>query len=73
MTTALNLPVDGSNAPPASTTTLGVPVGGSDAMREGELVAAGALGEEETPIGNGAMGDSSIPPIQQSTLYPLFQ
>ncbi len=71
--TALDLPVDGSDASPASTTTLGVPVGGSDATREGELAAAGAVGEEETPISNGAMGDSSIPPMQQSTLYPLFR
>ena len=71
-TTALNLLVDGSNAPPASTTTLGVPVGGSDATREGELAAAGAVGEEETPVGNSAMGNSSIPPMRQSTLYPLF-
>ncbi len=72
-TTALDLPVNGSDAPPASTTTLGMPVGGSDATREGELVAAGAVGEEETPVSNGAMGDSSTPPMQQSTLYPLFQ
>jgi hypothetical protein len=71
-TTALDLPVDGSDSPPASTTTLGVLVGGSNAMRDGELAAAGAVGEEETPIGNGATGDSSIPPMQQSTLYPLF-
>jgi hypothetical protein len=72
-TTALVLPVDGSDAPPASTTTLGMPVGGSNATREGELAAAGAISEEETPVGNGATGDSSIPPMQQSTLYPLFQ
>jgi hypothetical protein len=73
LTTALDLPVDGSDAPPASTTTLGVPVGDSDVTREGELAAAGAVGEEETPLSNGPMGDSSIPPMRQSTLYPLFR
>jgi hypothetical protein len=72
-TTALDLLVDGSDAPPTSTTTLGVLVGGSNATREGESAAAGAIGEEETPVGNGATGDSSIPPMQQSTLYPLFR
>jgi hypothetical protein len=71
-TTALNLPVDGSDAPPVSTTTLGMPVGGSNATREGESAAPGAIGEDETPVGNGATGDSSIPPMQQSTLYPFF-
>jgi hypothetical protein len=72
-TTALNLLVDGSDAPPASTTTLDVPVSRSNATSEGELAAAGVVGEEETPVGKGATGDSSIPPMQQATLYPLFQ
>jgi hypothetical protein len=73
LATALDLPVNGSDAPPASTTTLGVPFGGSDATREGELAAAGAVGEEQTPVGKGATGDSSIPPMRQSALYPLFR
>ena len=41
----------------------------SDATREGEAVAAGTVGDNDTPIGNDAAGDSSIPPMQQSTLF----
>ena len=70
--TALDRPVDGSNTPPASTTALDLPVNGSDAEREGDSWAAGATGDNENPLGDGAGGDSSIPPMQQSDLFPIF-
>jgi hypothetical protein len=65
--TALDRLVDGSNAPPASTTVLDSSVDGSVATREGEAAAAGAVSNDDTPVGNDAVGDSSIPPMRQST------
>ena len=67
--TALDLLVNGSNAPPESTTALDLSVNVSNTTREGEAMAAGAVGNNDTPMGNNAAGDSSIPPIQQSTLF----
>jgi hypothetical protein len=32
-----------------------------------DALAAGANGDKETPTSNGAVGDSSIPPMQKST------
>ena len=61
--TALDRPVDGSDALPASTTALDLPVDGSNAEREGESWAAGATGDDENPLGDGAGGDFSIPPM----------
>jgi hypothetical protein len=70
--TALDRPVNGSDAPPASTTALDSPVDGSNAEWEGDSWAAGATGDDENPLGNGARGDSSIPPMQQSAFFPIF-
>ncbi len=72
-TTALGHLVDGSDAPPASATALYSSVDGSDVTREGEAVAAGAVGDDDTPVGNGATGDSSIPPMRKSTLFSYFR
>ena len=65
--TALDRLVDESDAPPASTTVLDSSVDDSAATREGEAAAAGAVSNDDTPVGNDAMGDSSIPPMRQST------
>jgi hypothetical protein len=67
--TALDRPVDGSDAPSASTTALDLPVDGSDAEREGDSWVAGATGDDENPLGDGAGGDSSIPPMRQSAFF----
>ncbi len=69
--TALDRPVNGSNSPPASTTALDSPVDGSIAAREGDTLAAGATGDNNNPLGDGAGGDSSIPPMQQSAYFPI--
>ena len=45
----------------------------SDATREGEATAAGAVCDDDTPVGNDATGDSSIPPMQQSTFLLHFR
>ena len=71
--TTLDRLVDGSDAPPASITALDSSVDGSDATREGEAAAAGAVGDDDTPVGNDAAGDSSIPPMRQSTLFSHFR
>ncbi len=65
---ALDRSVDGSNAPPASTTALGSLANGSNLSEEGDAMDAGSGGNKEAPIGNGATGDSSIPPMQQINL-----
>ena len=72
-TTALNLLVNGSYSPLASTTTLGTPADGSNAARVGEATPAGAAGNNRDPNGNGALGNSSIHPTQQSAFYPIIQ
>ena len=70
--TALDRLVDGSDAPPATTTALDSLVDGSVAAREGDTRAAGATGDDDNPRDDGAGGDSSIPPMRQSALYPIF-
>jgi hypothetical protein len=60
-TTALDCLVDGSNAPLALTTALGSPANGSKTSEEGDAADAGSVNNEEAPIGDGAMGVSSIP------------
>jgi hypothetical protein len=72
-TTALNRLVNGSNAPLALPAALGLPANGSNLSEEGDATDAGSFGKKETPIGDGIMGDSSIPLMQQSTFYPIFQ
>ena len=67
--TALDRLVDGSNASPASTIALDLSVNVSNATREGEAAAAGTVGDNDTPVGNDATGDYSIPPMQQATLF----
>jgi hypothetical protein len=72
-TTALDHSVDGSDAPPASTTALGLPADGSDLLEEGDVTDAGSDGNEVGPAGDGATATPSIPPMRQSTLFPIFQ
>jgi hypothetical protein len=36
-------------------------------------LVAGANGDEENPLGDGAEGDSSIPPMRQSALFRIFR
>jgi hypothetical protein len=71
--TALDHLVDGSDAPPASTTALGLPADGSDLPEEGDVTDAGSNGNEVGPAGNGATATPSIPPMRQSTLFPIFR
>ena len=42
-------------------------------MREGDTLAAGATGDDDNPLSDGAGGDSSIPPVRQSALFPIFR
>ena len=72
-TTALDRSVDGSDAPPASPTALGLPADGSDLPEEGDAMDAGSIGNEVGPAGNGATATPSIPPVRQSTFFPIFQ
>ena len=67
--TALNRPDNGSDAPPASNTVLNSPVDGSNMEREGDSWDAGATGDDENPLGDGAGGDFSIPPMLQSAFF----
>jgi hypothetical protein len=71
--TALDHLVDGSDAPPASTTALGLPADGSNLPEEGDVTDAGSDGNEVGPAGDGAMATPSIPPMRQSSLFPIFQ
>jgi len=71
--TALDHLVDGSNAPPASTTALGLPADGSNLPEEGDVMDAGSDGNEVGPAGNGTTATPSIPPMRQSTLFPIFR
>jgi hypothetical protein len=72
-TTALDHSVDGSDAPPASTTALVLPADESDLSEEGDVTDAGSDGNEVGPAGDGATATPSIPPMQQSTLFPIFR
>ena len=72
-TTALNHLVNGSDAPPASTTALGLPADGSDLSEEGNFTDAGSDGNNVGPTGGGTTDAPSIPPVQQSTLFPIFR
>ena len=72
-TTALDHLVDGSDAPPASTTALGLPANESDLSEEGDVTDAGSDGNEVGPAGDGATATHSIPPVRQSTLFPIFR
>jgi hypothetical protein len=71
--TALDHLVDGSDAPPASTTALGLPADGSDLPEERDVTDAGSDGNEVGPAGYGATATPSIPPMRQSTLFPIFR
>jgi hypothetical protein len=72
-TTALNHSVDGSDAPLASTTALGLPADESDLSEEGDVTDAGSDGNEAGSAGDGTMATPSIPPMRQSTLFPIFR
>jgi len=72
-TIALDHPVDGSNAPPASTTALRLPADGSDLSEEGDATDAGSDGNNVVPAGIGATDAPRIPPVQQSTFFPIFR
>jgi hypothetical protein len=71
-TTALDHSVDGSDPPPALTTALGLPADGSDLSEEGDATDAGSNGNDVGPAVSGATDAPSIPPVQQSTLFPIF-
>jgi len=71
-TTALDHSVDGSDAPPAFTTALGLPANGSNLSEEGDVTDAGSDGNDVGPAGGGATDAPHIPPVQQSTLFPIF-
>ncbi len=71
--TALDHFVDGCDVPPASTTALGLPADGSDLPEEGDVTDSGSDGNEVGPAGDGAMATPSIPPMQQSTHFPIFR
>ncbi len=71
-TTALDQPVDRSDAPPASNSSLGLPADGSDLLEEGDFTDAGSDGNNVGPAGGGATDAPHIPPVQQSTLFPIF-
>ncbi len=66
-TTALDWLVDGSGAPPTSTTALNLPVNESDDTRMEDATDSGVTDDNETPNANGALGNSCIPPMIQST------
>jgi hypothetical protein len=72
-TTALDRLVDGSDAPPASPTALGLPADGSNLPEEGDAMDAGSIGNKVGPAGDGATATPSIPPVRQSTFFPIFQ
>ena len=63
----------GATPPPASTTALGLPVDGSNLLEEGDVTDAGSVGNDVGPTGVGATDTPSMPPVQQSTLFPIFQ
>jgi hypothetical protein len=71
-TTALDHSADGSNAPLALATALGLPADGSNLSEEGDVMDAGSVGNDVGPAGVGATDAPSIPPVQQSTLFPIF-
>ena len=70
--TTLDHSVDGSDAPPASTTALDLPADGRDLSEEGDVTDAGSNGNNVGPPGSGATDAPSIPPVKQSTLFPIF-
>jgi hypothetical protein len=72
-TTALDHQVDGSDAPPASTTALGLLADESNLSEEGDVTDAGSDGNDVGPTGGGATDAPRIPPVQQSTLFPIFR
>jgi hypothetical protein len=72
-TTVLDHSVDGSDAPPALTTALGLPADGSDLSEEGDATDTGSNGNDVGPAGGGATDAPSIPPVRQSTLFPIFR
>jgi hypothetical protein len=73
-TTALDHLVDGSDAPPpALTIALGLPADGSNLSEEGDATDAGSDGNDVGPTRDGATATPSIPPMQQSTLFPIFR
>ncbi len=65
--------VDGSDAHLASATALGSPANGGDFSEGGDATDAGSVGKEAGPDGDGATAAPSIPPVQQSTLFPIFR
>ena len=71
--TALDPPVDGSDAPQVSTTALDLPVDGSDLPEEGDATDAGSDGNEVGTAGVNATDTSSTSPVQHPTLFPLFR
>jgi len=71
--TALDRSVDGSDAPPAPPTTLGLPADGSDLPEEGDVTDAGSIGNEVGHASDVATATPSIPPVRQSTLFPIFR
>jgi hypothetical protein len=71
--TPLDRLVNGSKAPPASTTALGSPADESYLSEGGDATDAGSVGNEVGPAGHGATAAPSIPPMQQSTLFPIFR
>jgi hypothetical protein len=72
-TTTLDHSVDGSDAPPASTTALGLPADESDSSEEGDVTDACSDGNKAGSAGDGATATPSIPPMRQSTLFPIFR
>jgi hypothetical protein len=70
--TALDHSVDGSDTPPALTTALGLPSDGSDLSEVGDVTDAGSDGNDVGPTGGGATDAPCIPPLQQSTLFPIL-
>ena len=71
-TTALDPPVDGSDAPQESTTALDLPVDGSDLPGDGDATDAGSVGNEVGTAGVDATDTSSTSLVQQSPLFSLF-
>ena len=71
--TTLDLLVNGSDAPLALTTALGLPANGSDLSEGGDATDASSVGNEVDPGCDGATAAPSIPPVQQSTLFPIFR
>jgi hypothetical protein len=71
--TARDRLVDDSDTPPASTTALGLPANGSDLLEGGDATDAGSIGYKVVPTSDGATAAPSIPPVQKSTLFPIFR